>query len=79
MAQSVARKGAPVLRIAYPIWVFGVILTPMPPLPVAPYDGHRWTKPVDPFRAQVRTVEYCSQPSCDNIDRSCYLVIGLIR
>jgi hypothetical protein len=34
MAQSVARKGAPVLCIADPIWVFGVILTPMPPLPV---------------------------------------------
>jgi hypothetical protein len=38
MAQSVARKGAPALRIAYPIWVFSVILTPMPPLPVAPYE-----------------------------------------
>ena len=36
MAQSLARKGAPVLRITYPIWVFSVILTPMPPLPVAP-------------------------------------------
>ena len=38
MAQSVARKGAPVLRIAYPIWLFSVILTPMPPLPVVPYE-----------------------------------------
>ncbi len=45
MAQSVARKGAPVLRIAYPIWVFSVILIPMPPLPVAPYERTSLDRP----------------------------------
>jgi hypothetical protein len=45
MAQSLARKGAPVLRITYPIWVFSVILTPMPPLPVAPYERTSLDRP----------------------------------
>jgi hypothetical protein len=69
MAQSVARKGAPALRIAYPIWVFSVILTPMPPLPVAPYERTSLDQPGWSGSCQQRThAPQQTMPSFDHLD-----------
>ena len=86
MAQSVARKGAPVLRIAYPIWLFSVILTPMPPLPVAPYertslDQPGWSRSCQllPFQtcipARLQPPRRTPSPAPQELDRYRLLIL----